>query len=77
MKMGQEKIQWCQNSAGQLRKIYYAAAQVLPFGNGAFGTISRNLSVTQNTLGIHDLIGSVQVAELLGTTHVLKNVLCL
>lgn len=59
VKVEQKKIQWCQDSAGQLGKIYYAAAQVLPFGNGAFGTISRNLSVTQNTLGIHDLIGRV------------------
>lgn len=40
----------------------------------ALGTISRNLSTTQDALGIADINGSEQVAKLLGTGNVLMKV---
>lgn len=42
-----------------------------------FGTISRNLSASQDALKIPDNIGSAQVVASPGTAHAMRNVLCL
>lgn len=77
MKLEQSEIQRYEDLAGQIGEIDQTAAQVAPFVVGALGTISMKRSATRCTLGITDIIGSVQVVPLLGTVHMLRKVLSL
>ena len=63
--------------AREIRKLHKVKTEIVPVVIGALGTVPKRLPRYLNQLGIPDVIGSMQVGMLLGTTRILKNVISL
>ena len=50
---------------------------VIPIVISTLGTVSRNAKSWHGKLDIPDIVGSTQLSAILGTSHILRKVLCL
>ena len=67
-----------QDLAFEIRRIHGASkVTVIPIVIGAPGSISKRAKTWYDKLGVPEFIGSVQVAAILGTAHLLRKVSCL
>ena len=72
-----QKITTYEPLAREISKSYHVKTEIIPIIIGALGTVPKRLGGYLDKLGIPDIIGSMQVAALLGTQRILKNVLSL
>ena len=72
-----EKVDRYTPLAQEIRKIHKVKTEIVPVVIGALATVPKRLHGYLNQLGIPDVIGSMQVGVLLGTTRILKNVISL
>ena len=74
----EEKVEKYQDLAFEIRRIHGALkVTVIPIVIGALGSISKRAKTWYDKLGVPEFIGSVQLAAILGTAHLLRKVLCL
>ena len=50
---------------------------VIPIVIGTLGTVPRDAKSWHGKLDTPDIVGSTQLSAILGTTHILRKVLCL
>jgi hypothetical protein len=72
-----EKVEKYLPLAQEIRKMHKVHTEIIPIVIGALGTVPKRLTRYLKALGIPDVIGSMQMTVLLGTTRILKNVLSL
>ena len=61
----------------EIRSIHKVKTKIIPIVVGALGTVPKRLPDYLKSLGVPDVIGSLQTAALLGTQRILKNTLSL
>ena len=72
-----EKVEKYLQLAKEFRKMHKVNTKIIHVVIGALGTVPKRLPRYLKELGIPDVIGSMQMTVLLGTTRILKNVLSL
>ena len=55
--------------------MYHVSTRVVPIVVGAFGVVSKRLKRWLKDLGIENVLGSIQMAAIVGTAAILKKVL--
>ena len=71
-------IEKYQELAFEIRRIHGASkVTIIPIVIGALGSISKGPTTWFGKLDVPDFLGSVQLSAILGTAHLLQNVLCL
>ena len=76
VKKENEKLFNYNDLATEIHKMYRVQTEIVPIVVGALGTVPVRLPSYVKQLGIPDnVIGSIQVSALLGTVHILKNIL--
>ena len=70
-----EKVDKYKALTTEIRKMYRVRTEIVPIIIGALGTIPKCLQGSLKHLGVSDMIGSMQISVLLGTTRILKNAL--
>ena len=71
------KIERYQELAFEVWPIHQVEVVVVPLVIGALGTVSKDFAKWQEYQGILDITGCAQISVLLGTAHILRNVLYL
>ena len=61
--------------AREVREMYHVSTRVVPIVVGAFGVVSKRLKRWLKDLGIENVLGSIQMAAIVGTAAILKKVL--
>ena len=73
-----KKVARYQDLALEIKRVHGATkVAVIPIVIGALGTISKKAKLWYERLSLPDIFGSVQLSAILGTAHILRNVLCL
>jgi hypothetical protein len=72
-----EKIMKYSPLALDVRKLHRVSTKVIPVVVGAFGVVSGRLTGFLRQLGLDHTIGGLQTSAIIGTTVILKKVLCL
>ena len=69
------KIEKYQDLTFEIERIHGSPAEVIPIIVGSLGTVSSNLKPSLEKLGMGNTLGSIQIAALLGSAHILRKVL--
>ena len=69
------KIERYQELAFEVRRIHHVEVVVVPLVMGAIGIGSKDFERWQDCLGIPDITGCARMSALLGTAHILRNML--
>ena len=74
----EEKVEKYQELASEIRTIHGASkVTIILVVIGALGSISKGAKTLFGKLDVPDFLGSVQLSAILGTAHLLRQVLCL
>ena len=74
----EEKVEKYQELAFEIRRIHGASkVTIISVVIGALGSISKGGKTRFGKLDLPEFLGSVQLSAILGTAHLLRNVLCL
>ena len=75
-KTEQEKVEKYQDLAFEMKRCHGASkVSVVPIVVGPLGTTSKSTRTWHRQIELPDVIGSVQLAAILGTAHILRKVL--
>ena len=76
-KTEQEKEEKYQDLAFEMKRCGHGASEVsvVPIVVGALGTTSKSTRPRHRQIELPDVVGSVQLAAILGTAHILRKVL--
>ena len=73
----EEKFEKYQELAFEIRRIHGASkVTITPIVIGALGSMSKGAKTWFGKLGVPDFLERVQLSVILGTTHLLRKVLC-
>ena len=74
----EENVEKYQELAFEIRRLHGASkVTIIPIVIGAFGSISKGAKTWFGKLDVPEFLGSVQLSVILGTAHLLREVLCL
>ena len=71
-----EKTRKYEKLATEVSREHRVTTVVIPIVVGALGTVSRNLAGCLRRLGIGDVVGGLQMSAVIGTSAILRKVLC-
>ena len=71
-----EKTRKYEQLATEVTREHRVTTAVIPIVVGALGTVSRNLAGGLKRLGIGDVLGGLQMSAIIGTSAILRKVLC-
>ena len=71
-----EKTRKYEQLATEVSREHRVTTAVIPIVVGALGTVSRNLAGGLRRLGIGDVLGGLQMSAVIGTSAILRKVLC-
>ena len=69
------KIEKYQDLAFEIERIHKVSVKIVPVVVGCLGTISKNFMRYHQSLGVPKITGSVQIAALLESMHILRKIL--
>ena len=71
----QTKINKYQDLAFEIERIHHFLVTVLPIVIGALGTFTSKLKVSLDSLKMNQILGSIQMAAILGSANILRKIL--
>ena len=71
-----EKTNKYERLATEVSREHSVDTIIIPIVVGALGTVSRNLAGGLRRLGIDDVLGGLQMSAVIGTSAILRKVLC-
>ena len=71
----QIKVDKYQDLAFEIERIHHCSVEVLPIVVGALGTVTSKLKVSLESLKMEKVLGSIQMAAVLGSANILRKIL--